>query len=64
MACNCKSYKYASDYSRITNLAHKLANAEKVEYWVYQKIDGSYGCDKKEFVPKGSPVQLKAIPEY
>lgn len=62
MSCNCKSNKYASDYKRITELAKKLANAEKVEYWVYQKLDKSYGCDQPEFIPEGSPVQFKAIP--
>lgn len=62
MGCNCKSYKFASDYKRITDLAQKQANVEKVEYWVYQKIDGSYGYNKKEYIPKNIGIPFKAIP--
>ena len=62
MSCNCKGYTYASDYHRIVELSKKLANAEKLDYWVYQKVDKSYGCDRPEFVPEGVAVQFKAIP--
>ena len=62
MGCGCKSYKYASDYRRITDLAQKQANFEKVKYIVFQKKDTSYGYCKEGFEPEGSKVQFIAIP--
>ena len=62
MGCNCN--QYARDYGRMVELAQKQANIEKVEYIVYQKKDGSYGYNKREFIPEGSAIQFNALPIY
>jgi hypothetical protein len=58
----CDCYKYARDYRKICELAQLLANEEKVEYWVYQKEDKSYGCDRTENIPEGAAKQLRLLP--